>query len=425
MKLLKNLIVVLGLCFLNYSLSAQSIWGGSVVNFTQGTTNLVNPVSPERSNPNLSLGETTNSDVLNFVSLGFAGEITIRMSQPIRNGEGNDLKIWETTYNSPSCNVYPEKAWVFASQDGCNFISLGLICQDSELDLGDLNWALYIKILDASPFDGFKRQGEVDAYDVDAVEGFYLETEMLPTTLESGVATSVIEYSPGLRKNGTPVTMARTNPQMALGVPQGTDVVNFVSLGFGGQLVVGLDFVKFNQPGWDLQLVETTFGNPSCESYPERVLIEVSKDLVTWQYVDVICLDGYVDVQFTDWFQYIRLMDRTPASQFSGSADGYDVDGILTIQECPTAQSRKVVDYDDIFTPNEEVDDLLYPNPFDHTINLNLTEEVEVSIMDYSGRRLQTLKVNGKFEVDLKPGYYYFEVRQKDGTTSMHKLVKR
>lgn len=157
MKLLKKIILVLGLYLLNYSLSAQSIWGESVVNFRQGTTNLFSPVETERSNPNLSLGETINSDELNFVSLGFEGEITIKMSNPIRNGQGNDLKIWETTYDSLNCNVYPERAWVFASQDGCNFVSLGLICQDSELDLGDLNWALYVKILDVSPFNGFNR----------------------------------------------------------------------------------------------------------------------------------------------------------------------------------------------------------------------------------------------------------------------------
>lgn len=68
---------------------------------------------------------------------------------------------------------------------------------------------------------------------------------------------------------------------------------------------------------------------------------------------------------------------------------------------------------------------MLYPNPFDRIINLNLSEEVQVSIMDYCGRKLQTLNVQGKFEVDLKSGYYYFEVRQKNGITSMHKLVKR
>ena len=424
MKLLKNVILCFSLLFSAFSLSAQSIWGGSVVNFVQGTTNLTNTIAEERSNPEMALSSSSGDDQINFVSLGFGGQITIEMSQPIKNGDGNDLKIWETTFEPTSCTFYPERARVFASQDGCNFISLGQTCQDGEFDLGTLNWARYIRVIDESPIFGFRRHGEVDAYDVDAIEGFYLETEMVPTSLQSGFATSVIEYTQGTRKNGTPITVARTNPQMALGVPQGTDVINFVSLGFGGQLIVGLDFVKFNQPGWDLQFIETSFGNPTCQNYPEKAFIEVSKDLINWSFAEIICLDSYVDVQSTDWFQYIRITDRSAASQFSASADGYDVDGILTIQDCQTQLSRRV-DYDDVLTPDEDIEDVLFPNPFDHTINLNISEEVQISIMDYSGRRLQTLKATGKFEVDLKPGYYYFEVRQKNGTTSMHKLVKR
>jgi hypothetical protein len=429
MKLLKNL-TLLCLCFVNVQLFCQSIWGSQVVQFTQGSTNIGNPVVLERSNQEMAISSTLGQDEINFVSLGFGGSITVKMAQPIRNGEGQDLKIWETTYNSPSCNVYPEKAWVFASQDGCNFLPLGLICQDEELDLGDLNWALYIKIIDVSPQNGFLRWGEVDAFDVDAIEGYYQETEMTPTELQSGWATQLISYTPGLRKNGTPITVARTNPNNALGIPQGTDVVNFVSLGFGGSIVVGLDFAKFNQPGWDLQFVETSFGNPSCENYPEKAFVEVSKDLENWYYVDIVCLDGYLDVQTTDWFKYIRITDRSRATEFSASADGYDVDGILTIQECPTnttnTQARVIVDYDDIYTPDDDSYEILYPNPFSDMINLTITEEVEISVMDYTGRVVKNFKANGKFLTDdLKSGWYYFQVREKNGKTSTYRLVKR
>jgi len=427
MKLLKKLSVLLCLCFVSAHLYSQSIWGGQVVNFTQGSTNIGNPIVSERSNPEMALSSTTGQDVINFVSLGFGGSITVKMAQPIRNGEGQDFKVWETTFNSPSCNVYPEKAWVFASQDGCNFLPLGMICQDEGLDLGELNWALYIKIIDASPQDGFKRNGEVDAFDVDAIEAYYQETEMVPTELQDGYATELISYVPGLRKNGTPITPARTNANNALGIPQGTDVVNFVSLGFGGTLIVGLDFAKFNQPGWDLQFVETSYGNPSCENYPEKALVEVSKDLEYWYYVDVVCLDGYLDVQTADWFKYIRITDRSRATDFSSSADGYDVDGILTIQECPTSPHAKViVDYDDIYTPDDDSYEILYPNPFSDIINLTINEEVEISIMDYTGRIVKNLKANGKFLTDdLKSGWYYFQVREKNGKTSTYRLVKQ
>ena len=49
-------------------------------------------------------------------------------------------------------------------------------------------------------------------------------------------ATNVVSYVPGLRKDGTPVLPERSNPQNALGAPQGTDEINFVTLGFGGTL---------------------------------------------------------------------------------------------------------------------------------------------------------------------------------------------
>lgn len=424
MKKIKFLLALFILFFCVFPGIGQSIWGGSVSNFIQGSTNYNNQVAEERSNPELSLGLTNNLDEINFVSLGFGGEITIEMSQPIRNGEGNDLKVWETTFAPTNCTIYPEKASVFASQDGCHFVSLGVACQDEEFDLGLLNWARYIKIVDQSSTNAFRRFGEVDAFDVDAVEGFYFEFDLAPSSLQAGYATSVVEYSPGLRKNGTPITPARTNPQMALGIPQGTDVINFVSLGFGGSLILGFDYAVFSQQGFDLQLIETTFGNPPCQNYPEKVLIEVSKDLITWEFADALCLDGFIDVQFSDWFQYIRFTDRSAASQFSGSADGYDVDGIVVLEDCITPQSRRE-NFDDILTPDEEVDDLLYPNPFDNIINISTPEEVEVTIMDYTGRRLKTFKTTGKFEVDLKPGNYYFELRQKTGEISIHKLMKR
>jgi len=429
MKKLKKIIFI-SLCLLSITSYSQSIWGGEISSFQQSTTNLANPIIEERSNPNKSLGTTTNTDELNFVSLGFGGSITIKMSQPIKNGEGFDLKIWETTFGSPSCNVYPEKAWVFASQDGCNFIPLGIICQDDELDLGELNWANYIRIVDTSPYDGFKRYTEADGYDVDAIEGYYLETESTPTSLQSGFATGVVEYIPGNRQNGTPISLARTNPLNALGIPQGNQVVNFVSLGFGGCLILSLDYVKFNQPGWDLQLTETTYGNPICEDYPEKVYIEVSKDLENWEYVDIICLDGYVDVQFTDWFKYIRLTDRSSHLDFSGSADGYDVDGILVIQDCQTEQNQtqyqKIVDVDDIFTSNEDTEDILYPNPFSDVIYLTNSEEVVINVLDFSGKKVKTFKGTEKFDVsDLKYSYYYFEVNHPDGSKTISKLIKR
>jgi hypothetical protein len=48
----------------------------------------------------------------------------------------------------------------------------------------------------------------------------------------------------------------------ALGAPQGTDVVNFVSLGFGGQITLTFDYLIYDKPGTDLTIVETSYSNP-------------------------------------------------------------------------------------------------------------------------------------------------------------------
>ena len=58
-------------------------------------------------------------------------------------------------------------------------------------------------------------------------------------------------------------------------------------------------------------------------------------------------------------------------------------------------------------------------------INLNFEEKVQITIMDYSGRRLRTMKTQGKFDIDLEPGYYYFEVLRQNGQSSVQKLVRK
>ena len=108
------------------------------MNFNQGLNALGNAVSAIRSNDQLALGmpEPVVTNVVNFVSLGFSGSITLAFEVPIANGAGNDVRIDEATWGNNTCNNYPEKADVFASQDGTNFIYLGQACHDASFDLG-------------------------------------------------------------------------------------------------------------------------------------------------------------------------------------------------------------------------------------------------------------------------------------------------
>jgi hypothetical protein len=408
---------------------AQSIWVNEIVSFNQGLNNDGQIVSPLRSNPSHAIGQAQSSDTptseenSNYVSLGFGGEIVLKFSNPVKNIEGNDIILYETTFNNPNCRRYPEKVQVFVSQDNCNWYYVGEACQDEGFDLGEMNWAQYIKIIDVSPYGNFDPFGACDGYDIDGVEGIQKEDNPTPTTLIGGSAQKVITYTQGLRKNGTPINLARTNPLNALGVPQGTEVINFVSLGFGGQLILKFDFVVFNKEGDDIKITETSYSNPLCPNYPEKALIEVSMDGNYWTLIGEVCMDSYIEMGYVKHFQYMRITDRSPFSQFTSSADGYDVDGVMSLHYCNN-QSR--VEFDDVITANDDIDVSLSPNPFNDEVMINKTELSNVEIYDYVGKIVKSINgVTGKIETkDLPNGIYYIKVISKQNTT-LHKMFKK
>jgi hypothetical protein len=327
------------------------------------------------------LGAPEDSDVAtsaanyNFVALGFGGEITLKFAYPIHNGEGNDLNVVETTFG-PSCARYPEKVRAFASQDGCNWIWLGDGCQNTLFDLKTLGWAQYVKLQDISdityPFGGL-----ADGFDVDGI--LCLNGEELnpvPASFNNTYATSVLSFSQGMMKNGNAVPVARSNSNNALGAPQGTDVVNFVSLGFGGSIVLGFDYLVYDKAGDDFTIVETSYGNPNCNNYPETARLEVSLDNINWSAIEgEFCLDQAVDVASSGlpYFSYLRITDasRITNLRFPGSADGFDVDGIVIAQPGCGAPAPRYAD--NTTTPDEVAEITLAQNPFSSELAINLS----------------------------------------------------
>ncbi|GAB5526500.1 MAG: hypothetical protein Roseis2KO_43720 [Roseivirga sp.] len=155
--------------------------GAEVVSYTPGTRRNGRPVFRWRANPEKALGQPYENYWYNFVSLGFGGELTLRMSAPIANLPGNDLKVFESTsgfFRIP-CNWYPEQAEVLASEDGENFFSLGQGCLNEkfDLELAGLRTASYIRIVDLSDPSDFR--GNADGYDVDAVKAINESAEAL------------------------------------------------------------------------------------------------------------------------------------------------------------------------------------------------------------------------------------------------------
>ena len=418
-----------------------SCYASEVVSFNQKKRNDGTSVSTDRSDATKALNAPQNNDTDNFVSLGFGGDVTLKFASPIKNGAGNDVRVTETSFGGISCARYPETIRAFASQDGCHFIWIGDGCQDTDFDLGSLAWAQYIRLMDVSPV-GATYQGTpvADGYDVDGVECLNgSESNPVPSTLVTDVATQVINYAPGLRKNGTPVTPARAIPTNALGLPLGTNPVNFVSLGFGGSLVVKFDYVIFDNAATnDISLVETSFGNPSCASYSEKVMVEGSLDGINWIMLtnEDICLDGEIDINNAGVVQYIRLTDRSAKTRFSGTADGYDVDGLVVINDCDNNTAAARIS-DNTTTANEVASADVFPNPFNESTNVEITtgdqdNSVTIRVVNFLGQQVyvETLNLASSSVVrhnvamnELSKGVYFLTVETNTSKETV-KLVK-
>jgi Ig-like domain CHU_C associated/Secretion system C-terminal sorting domain len=376
----------------------NSIYAEEVVGFRQGKMNNGAVISAARSNPGLALGAPQNNDTQNFVSLGFGGEITLKFCKAIKNGPGNDVKVTETTFGGTfTCANNPEKIRAFGSQDGCRFVYIGEGCQDSEFDLGSLPWIQYIRLVDVSPLTGSKFAGLTigDAYDVDGVTALNgIELNPVASPFAPG-ANRVISYNPGKCKNGNNIPTERSNASKSLGLPQKTDVVNFVSLGFGGSLTLKFDYLVVNNPSaGDLQVVETSFGNPTCNAYPEKAMFEASLDGNTWTNLGELCQDGTLELGTLPYIHMLRITDVSDKSKFPAAGDAYDVDGVVAInQPCGNNSRMSIADMieDDNNTPDEGVTGTIFPNPAKEkaTLQLNGSQENEswnIRIIDMTGK---------------------------------------
>jgi len=148
-------------------------------------------------------------------------------------------------------------------------------------------------------------------------------------------ALKVIKYVKGTRKNGSALTdPTRTDPTKALGASDG----GFVSLGYGGLLILKLKDAYFKGNAGSALAVETTFNN---DTYPvELAEMYVSGDPDGgWVWVGtasnkapgtppttVVPLDGIAAVPPV--VRYVRLVDATVDPNHVTSADGYDVDAV-------------------------------------------------------------------------------------------------
>lgn len=430
-----------------------TISGSAVTNYSPGKRKDGTLIPAQFANPANALGAPQSSDsegAINYVSLGFGGEITIQLSGMIANNEGPDFRVSETTFTQQNCTRYPEKAEVYVSQDGCNFVCLGITCQDGSFDLAGsgLEWISYVKLHDVSPvLHPFGNDMQANGYDLDGIaclSGAAPAGSAANSTFTPGSPRTYENYLPA---NAATIPLSRRNPLNATGVPENNNgnPITFTSLGFGGEITLIFDYVVFDKEGPDLFVTETS----GSTNYPEKAEYYGSACGSQWVLLShtedgsVLTQDGWIDLAGDLYaLKYIRIIDRSKRSQFNSTADGYDVDGITSINgsNCaitggPTSNARFYQTETNVADEAGSVN--IFPNPFTNSATLNYTggslaEKVSLKVFNVTGQlvtsdvfMVQENQLNTKtFDFSILPsGIYFMEVAGSEGK-EIHKLIK-
>ena len=253
-------------------------------------------------------------------------------------------------------------------------------------------------------------------------------------TFNTSQAVEVVSFNQGTRRNGRPVVWWRSIPEKSLGRPLENFYFNFVSLGFGGEIVLKLDVPLYDLSGDDLKVYESTFGplNIPCHFYPEKAEVLVSKNGTDFLSLGNTCLDGSFDLATAnlDFVEYIKVVDTSDPNDFFGNADGYDLDGIWPINLVESTSGRKwdeLKDHEN-FAPNEEgeLGVVAYPNPFSDELKIALTleDDHQRSLVIYNmigtkvfERDLQPILGSQQIKLELNTlpsGFYILKVENED-----------
>ena len=177
---MKNILILI-LSLFSLTSYSQTFYGYEVCDFNQGLNNTGTNVPLNRSNTNKSLGIPQNVDVetgtINFFSLGFGGNITLKLQTTIEVLPTTTLSIYETTYGYNNCNTYGERAEVYVSKNNLNYFLLGETCLNNntifDVYQSGLDTIQYVKIVDVSNITSFSNFSFVsDGYDLDGIEVF-------------------------------------------------------------------------------------------------------------------------------------------------------------------------------------------------------------------------------------------------------------
>lgn len=357
----------------------------------------------------------------NFYSLGFGGEVVVRMGNGFNNITGVDLQIHETSFKvTAACTgVNPDRIRVWVSQDNCNYILIGDFCEQGPNPIlislpSYLPWARFVKLRDISVNPNTSASATQDGFDLDGLRGISGRTSA-PTAGSSIYANIVYSYTQGLTASGAPVSPANTNMSQALGAPQNSDAgsINFVSLGFGGSVTLEMERLIFQRTtGNEIQIVETSTGSPSCALNPERAQIYGSLNGTAWVLLGDVCNDGLVSIPTSASIltssgqyaiRYVTVNDISSLASFTGTANGYDLDGVIGFA-CAT--SAKFAEFSEELVSEymESEDIVIFPNPTTgmFTVKISpLNENGIIQIFNISGALIKDYKQLGEENVNV------------------------
>ncbi len=152
-------------------------------------------------------------------------------------------------------------------------------------------------------------------------------------------ASGVLGFDQGLRKDGSAVLPERSDPANALGEPdyEGS-TVTFVSLGFGGSIVLSFDHPVANCLGDDVAAFEVTNGRYPLEQVDVYAIVGDTET-----YIGTVQNTPLADQPAEDWvaipddmfcIDAVKLVDVSESSLFELTADGYDLDALGVTGVC-------------------------------------------------------------------------------------------
>lgn len=391
---------------------------------------------------------STSSANYNFYSLGFGGEVVVRMGNGFNNITGADLQIHETTFGATTActGVNPDRVRVWVSQDNCNYILIGDFCEQGTNPIlinlpSYLPWARFVKLRDITVNWNISASATQDGFDLDGLRGISGRTSA-PTAGSSVYANTVYSFSQGLTASGMPVSPASSNFYQVLGAPQNSDagLINYASLGFGGSTTLEMERLIFKRTtGNEIQIVETSTGSPSCALSPERAQIYGSLNGTTWVFLGDVCNDGLVSIPSSASLltssgqyaiRYVKVNDISSLASFTGTANGYDLDGIIGFA-CAT--SAKLAEFSEEFISEktESEDIVIFPNPTNGVFTVKISpinKNGIIQIFNISGALIKDYKQLGEENVNVSieefPAGLYLVSYQDGERQFINRIVK-